>query len=89
MKKLISVILALVLMLGCAAAESGAMKLTAPAGAPALAVATLAAENREERDGLHHRAHQRRREAVQGRQIHLPAGGRRHLGQPVYCVPEG
>ena len=47
MKKLISVILALVLMLGCAAAESGAMKLTAPAGAPALAVATLAAENPE------------------------------------------
>lgn len=47
MKKLISVILALVLMLGCAAAESGVMKLTAPAGAPALAVATLAAENPE------------------------------------------
>jgi hypothetical protein len=35
------VILALVLMLGCAAAESGAMKLTAPAGAPALAVGDI------------------------------------------------
>ena len=47
MKKLIAVVLTLALALSCAALASGeeALKLSAPTGAPALAVATMAAEN--------------------------------------------
>ena len=47
MKKLTAWILTLMMILGCcgALAEDYAMKLACPAGAPALAVATLAAEN--------------------------------------------
>ena len=48
MKKIFALILSLALVLGCGAvsmAEAPAMKLSAPAGAPALVVATLAAES--------------------------------------------
>ncbi len=47
MKKLMAWVLAAMMILGCcgALAEEAGMKLTAPAGAPALTVATLAAEN--------------------------------------------
>ena len=51
MKKLTAMILALALALSCAAlaaAEGAALKLSAPTGAPALAVATLAVENRDD-----------------------------------------
>lgn len=48
MKKITAVLLVLALALGCAcAAAADGMKLSAPAGAPALAVATLAAEQPE------------------------------------------
>ena len=48
MKKIVSMLLTLALLLGLASfasAEDYAMKVTAPAGAPALALATLAVEN--------------------------------------------
>ncbi len=47
MKRICAWIMALTMMLGCACAEGG-MKLSAPAGAPALAAAMLAVENPED-----------------------------------------
>ena len=45
MKKILSVLAALMMLLGCAAAEGAAATFAAPAGAPALALASLMAED--------------------------------------------
>ena len=95
MKKLIALMMALVTVLslcafaGAEEADISALKIAAPAGAPALALAALAKETPDQYTfvaadtGLYRGPAQCRCQIVQGRQVHLQAGGRGVLGQPV------